>query len=106
LVESVHRVSVAVVEPSGRLVASAGDPDLVAPWRSAAKPFQTLPLLLDGAADRFGLGDRDLAIATASHSSQAIHLEAVDAFWPGSGSPRPRSPAGRIRPCRPRSPGR
>ena len=38
LVESVHRVSAAVVDAKGTLVASAGDPDLVTFWRSAAKP--------------------------------------------------------------------
>lgn len=80
LVESRHRVSVAVVEPSGRLVAAAGDPDLVTYWRSAAKPFQALPLVDDGAADRFGLGDDELALACASHSSEAVHLAGVDRF--------------------------
>jgi L-asparaginase II len=52
LVESVHRVSVAVVDREGHLVAESGDPDLVTYWRSAAKPFQALPLVADGAADR------------------------------------------------------
>ena len=80
LVESVHRVSAAVVDDEGRLVASAGNPDLVTFWRSAAKPFQALPLLLDGAVDRFGLTDEELALACASHSSEPIHLETVDRF--------------------------
>ncbi len=74
LVESVHRVSAAVVGADGRLVASVGDPDLVTFWRSSAKPFQALPLLADGAADRFGLGSEELALACASHSSEPVHL--------------------------------
>jgi L-asparaginase II len=75
LVESVHRVSVAVVHAEGRLVASAGDPSRVAFWRSAAKPFQALPLVEDGAADALGISTEELALACASHSSEPRHLE-------------------------------
>jgi L-asparaginase II len=74
LVESVHRVSVAVVHSEGRLLASAGDASRVTYWRSAAKPFQALPLVDDGAADAFGLTPPELALACASHSSEPIHL--------------------------------
>jgi L-asparaginase II len=78
LVESVHRVSVAVVDPTGRLVASAGDTALVSFWRSAAKPFQAMPLVTDGAADHFGFGPRELALACASHSSEPMHIELAE----------------------------
>jgi L-asparaginase II len=80
LVESVHRVSVAVVDATGRLLASAGDPDLVTFWRSAAKPFQALPLIEDGVLDRFGLGSEELALACASHSSEVAHLAVAERF--------------------------
>ncbi|HEU4569859.1 MAG TPA: asparaginase, partial [Gemmatimonadales bacterium] len=55
-------------------------PDLVTFWRSAAKPFQALPLLEDGAAARFGLATEELALACASHSSEPVHLEVTDRF--------------------------
>lgn len=74
-VESLHRVSAVVVDREGRLIASCGNPDLVTFWRSAAKPFQALPLVQDGGADRFGFGPRELALACASHSSEPVHLE-------------------------------
>ena len=80
LVESVHRVSVAVTDANGTLVAEAGDPALVTYWRSAAKPFQALPLLQDGAAEAFGLTDEELALACASHSSEPVHLALTDRF--------------------------
>ena len=70
LVESVHAVSVAITDAEGTLVASAGNPDLVTFWRSAAKPFQALPMVADGAADAFGLGADAIALACASHSSE------------------------------------
>ena len=78
IVESVHQVSLAVVDADGRLVMAAGDPDLVTFWRSAAKPFQAMPLVADGAADRFGFDSRDLALACASHSSEPVHLEVAE----------------------------
>ena len=80
IVESRHRVHIAVVDAAGRLVARAGDSDLVTFWRSAAKPFQALPFVVDGAADRFGLGSEELAIACASHSSEPRQVELVRAF--------------------------
>lgn len=80
LTESVHRVSVAVVHADGRLFASSGDAGYVTWWRSAAKPFQAMPLVEDGVAERFGLRDAELALACASHSSEGKHLEAVDRF--------------------------
>ena len=63
LVESVHRVSVAVVDRNEKLVASAGDPRLVTYMRSAAKPFQALPLVQDGAVEKFDITPQELALA-------------------------------------------
>jgi L-asparaginase II len=75
LTESTFRVSAAVVDADGALVAATGDAGLVTFWRSAAKPFQALPLVADGGADRFGLGDEELALACASHSSEPVHRD-------------------------------
>ena len=70
VVESRHRVHVAVVGENSTLVAHAGDPELVTFWRSAAKPFQAMPLIDDGAAEHFQLTSEDLALSCASHSSE------------------------------------
>lgn len=78
--ESIHRVSAAVVAADGRLAASAGDPGLVTFWRSAAKPFQAMPLVEDGVLDAFGLASEELALACSSHSSESVHLAIVDRF--------------------------
>ncbi|MGH2668177.1 MAG: asparaginase, partial [bacterium] len=80
VVESRHLVHVAVVDGEGRLVAHAGDPHLVTFWRSAAKPFQALPLVVDGVAERFGLTREDLALACASHSSEPGQVALVREF--------------------------
>jgi len=71
-VESVHRVH-AVAVREGAVVAEAGEGGLVTFMRSAAKPLQALPL----ARARPELGDRELAIASASHRGEAEHLDAV-----------------------------
>ena len=78
--ETVHRVHVAVVDAAGVVVARAGDPGLTTFWRSAAKPFQALPLVVDGAADRFDLTEIELALTCASHSSEPGQVELVRAF--------------------------
>jgi L-asparaginase II len=76
-VESIHYGAVAVVDAQGRLVAHAGDPDLTTYLRSAVKPFQLLPLVESGGADRFGLSDEELAVMAASHSGEPRHLDTV-----------------------------
>lgn len=77
VVEAWHDVHVAVVDGGGRLVAQTGDPNLVTFWRSAAKPFQAVPLVEDGVIERFGLTGEELALACASHSSEAGQVAKV-----------------------------
>ncbi len=77
LPESWHFGTAAVVTPEGRLVARLGDPESAETatfLRSAAKPFQALPLLLGGGAERFGLDGADLALVCASHSGGPEHV--------------------------------
>jgi len=80
ILESRHTVHVAVVDGAGRLVASAGDPEYRTFWRSAAKPFQALPLVEDGVVQQFGLMRQDLALACASHSSERGQVALVREF--------------------------
>ncbi|MHB1533597.1 MAG: asparaginase [Acidimicrobiales bacterium] len=76
LVDAVHRGDVAVVDVTGRLRASIGDPrGLVTYWRSAAKPFQALPVVSSGAAAHWRLTDQDLALIAGSHSGEIVHTE-------------------------------
>ena len=80
VLESRHRVHVAVVDAGGKLVAQAGEPDYRTFWRSAAKPFQAAPLVGDGVVERFGLTRQDLALACASHSSEPAQVALVREF--------------------------
>jgi len=76
-VESVHLGSVAVVDVEGRLVASAGDPDVVTWTRSALKPLQALPFVAAGGPARFGFDEVDVTLMCASHSGEARHQAVV-----------------------------
>ncbi len=80
IVESTHLVHAAIVDSDGRLRASIGDPDLITYFRSGAKPFQALPLVRDGAMDRFGITLEELALCCGSHSGESRHLEAAVAL--------------------------
>src|SRR5918994_6238340 len=75
LTESRHRGHIVVVEPDGNIVAYLGSPHNVTFLRSSAKPFQALPLLTSGAADRFEFTDEEVALACASHNGEPIHTE-------------------------------
>jgi L-asparaginase II len=74
-VESVHRGCLAVVDEKGRLLEGCGDPDLPVFARSAAKPFQAMPLLLAGGEKRFDLGDAEIALICASHGGEPRHVQ-------------------------------
>jgi len=79
-IESCHRGAAAVVDAAGRLVARWGDIEQAVYPRSAIKPLQALALIETGAADAFGLGDVELALACASHSGEPKHVDAVGAW--------------------------
>jgi L-asparaginase II len=72
VVESRHRVH-AVKVRGGEVLEARGDPGLVTFVRSAAKPFQALPLV----REYNDLADEEVAIACASHEARAEQLDAV-----------------------------
>ena len=83
-IETRHRGAVAVVDDHGRLVWHAGDPQQAYALRSTAKPFQLLPLLLDGLDRGQGeeppLAPADLAVMMSSHNGESMHTERIAAL--------------------------
>ena len=79
-VESVHRGSIAIVSASGKLLAYAGDPATSACLRSAAKPFQAIPLLEYGGAEEFDLTGEEIALTCASHGGEPVHVATAAAL--------------------------
>jgi L-asparaginase II len=107
VVECQHFGAVAVVDVDGKVIASAGDTGVVAFLRSAAKPFQAIPVVTSGAADTYGFSAAELAICAGSHSGEPGHLATVagllarlrlgdDALGCGLISPMDRATAARI----------
>lgn len=85
LVESVHAGAMAVVRATGEVVASVGDMAVPVFPRSAIKPLQVLPLLETGAADRFGFGAPEIAVASGSHAGTAAHVALVGSMLARAG---------------------
>ncbi len=77
IVESVQFGAVAVVDSSGRLLASYGNPRLVTFLRSSAKPFQVLPFIERGGDGTFHLTSKEVAILCGSHDGTDEHVEVV-----------------------------
>ena len=78
LVESRHRGAVAIVDAAGATVLAVGDVTLPVFPRSAVKALQALPLVELGAADRYGFGNEELALACSSHSGEPGHVAVVN----------------------------
>jgi L-asparaginase II len=77
ITESRHRGHLAAVDADGQIVARLGAPETLTYLRSSAKPFQSLPLVESGAADRFGFTEQEIAIACASHNGEQLHTRTV-----------------------------
>jgi L-asparaginase II len=77
IIESQHFGSIAVVDSTGKILYSYGDPYAVAFLRSSAKPFQALPFVEQGGVEHFGFTESELAISCASHEAGQLHLDLI-----------------------------
>jgi L-asparaginase II len=80
MVESIHRVSLAVVDSAGAMRRWSGATDIAVYARSAVKPFQALPLVEDGVLDRLAFSEEELALACASHSGEPVHVALAESM--------------------------
>ena len=85
VVESRHTGSVAVFDADGRGVLSLGDVERPVFPRSAIKAIQALPLIESGAADRYGFGAEELALACASHGGEPGHVAVAERMLKSAG---------------------
>jgi L-asparaginase II len=77
VVERLERGHCVIVDDSGSVIWSKGDPDHVTFMRSAAKPLQATALILSGAVERYGLSSANLAVACGSHQGEQRHVHTV-----------------------------
>ena len=72
-VESVHRGHLVILDGSGAVISSLGNPETVTFFRSAAKALQAIPFMTSGAAEKFNFTEQEIALACASHSGEKMH---------------------------------
>lgn len=85
LVESRHRGAVAVAAADGAPALVIGDVAKPVFPRSAVKALQAVALVEQGAAERYGLDDEELALACASHSGEPAHIAGVERMLAAAG---------------------
>ncbi len=76
-IESIHRVHAVISDNKGRVLMTAGNPDFQTFIRSSLKPFQALPFISSGTAQKISCGDKGLAICCASHAGTKSHAREV-----------------------------
>ncbi len=77
IVESIHFGAFAIVDSHNNLIASHGDPKATSFLRSAAKPFQALPLIERDGHRHWGLSKKEIAVICASHGGTDDHADTV-----------------------------
>jgi cyanophycin synthetase len=78
--ESSHYGHIVAVDGGGHVVAELGAPERMTYLRSSAKPFQAIPLITTGAADRFSFSTQEVAIACGSHNGDPEHTRTVQSM--------------------------
>ncbi|HEU0129934.1 MAG TPA: asparaginase [Mycobacteriales bacterium] len=76
-VESRHHGSAVALSPAGEVLLSVGDVATPLFPRSSNKPMQAAGLLRLGIVEKYGLDARHVALATASHSGEQVHVDVV-----------------------------
>lgn len=74
-IEGSHRGAVSVMAADGRPVMSIGDVQRAIFPRSSIKFLQAIPFVESGALTRFGLDERHVALACASHNGEPVHAD-------------------------------
>ena len=76
-IETTHKVHAVVSDKKGRLLMAAGNPNYKTFIRSALKPFQAIPFISSGAAEKINCGDKGIAISCGSHTGTINHARQV-----------------------------
>lgn len=77
LVENIYRGDIAIVNRKGEVFFSVGDSEKITYWRSAAKPIQVMPVIYSGAADKYKLTTKEIAIMASSYNGEEKHIELI-----------------------------
>ncbi|MBC8465788.1 asparaginase [bacterium] len=77
IVESRHRGWICIVDSSGKLLYSEGNPMFSTFLRSSAKPLQSVAVVLTGASEKYDLKEAEMSIISGSHGGEPFHVDTV-----------------------------
>lgn len=80
ITDNIHRGCLAVVG-NGKVVKAIGDIDAMSFLRSSSKPLQAATVVAHGAAEAFGLTDKEVAIIAGSHNGEPEHVETARSIF-------------------------
>ena len=82
--ECTHYGNICIVDENG-IRFSAGDPDWYSFYRSASKPIQSLPTIMEGLHEKYGLTDAETAIFSGSHWGEQYHVQLLESICQKTG---------------------
>ncbi|HJF32137.1 MAG TPA: asparaginase [Sporosarcina psychrophila] len=85
ILENVHMGVICGINAEGDILYSVGDENHMTFLRSAAKPFQSIPVIQNGVDDKFGLTSKEAALFAASHRGEDYHIEALESILKKTG---------------------
>lgn len=80
ILENIHMGVICGMDEKGEVVYSVGDENHMTFLRSAAKPFQAMPVFQNEIVEEYGLTAKEAAIFAASHRGEAYHIEALESI--------------------------
>lgn len=84
ILECIHYGTICVVDSQG-IFASTGNTDWRCFYRSASKPLQSLPILMHGLNEKYGLTDEETAIFSGSHWADEEHIRVLESILEKTG---------------------
>ncbi|NOU98870.1 asparaginase [Paenibacillus sp. LMG 31457] len=85
VLECTHAGHICGVDDTGSIRYAAGNPLHMTYLRSAAKPFQAIPVLQHGIEKLYGFTGKETAVIAGSHRGEPFHIAAIESMLHKSG---------------------
>ena len=81
ILDLIHEGYICVVDETGKVIKSVGNPEAVVYYRSASKPFQALPVIARRLDEKYGLTEEESVIMAGSHLGEPFHVAAIQSMF-------------------------
>lgn len=85
LKECIHRGRITIVGENGKVLWHAGDTETATYLRSASKPMQVLPLLIQGLDETYHLNTKEIAVMSGSQGGEPEHIAVLEGLLTKTG---------------------